>query len=153
MSVRPFVSTRLPTLYRTSIIATEATMLVFPSRCSLAIHSSRAVLSSRLYVRPRSFSGYLPASSWQAHTLLLDTGVALLVLDGELWARSPSDLARYRQELCRDSTANINLKRSVAAYTWAKQWSNTWKGKLRITPTVIVELSRAQQVKLKMAIP
>ena len=96
----------------------------------------------------------------KAQTLLIDTSLATLILDGELWERSPTDLCMYRPELCTflaqgsgkdPHYKNVNLRRSLAAYSWAsclRKPETTWRGDLRITPTVIMELFRARQVIL-----
>ena len=111
-----------------------------------------------------------------AQILLIDTSFASLILDGELWNTSPADYCRYRPEVLyqillasvkksgneaislpilnpRDVVFedNINLRRSLMAHEWAASLqdpSTRWKGDLRITPTVLMELSRAQQVML-----
>ena len=111
-----------------------------------------------------------------AQILLIDTSFASLILDGELWNRSPADYCRYQPEVLyqillasvkksgneaialpifnpRDVIfeENINLRRSLMAHEWAASLQDStirWRGDLRITPTVLMELSRAQQVML-----
>ena len=83
---------------------------------------------------------------------LLDTNVATLILDGELWKRSPSTMMRYRPEFkaaLQEATNyedapkhNSVLSRSVQAYKWAKKQTEP----LILSATVNMELDFAPQV-------
>ena len=96
---------------------------------------------------------------------VLDSSVANLVLDGELWERCPCALVPYKVELqaalfCVEGGGEQrkigdivphtqHLPRAISAYKWARglqQAGNT--NALFITPTVGNELMRALQVSL-----
>ena len=111
-----------------------------------------------------------------AQILLIDTSFASLILDGELWSCSPADYCRYRPEILyqivlasvkksrdkaivlpqevafkENKNININIRRSLMAHEWAASLhdpTTRWNGDLRIIPTILMELSRAQQVTL-----
>ena len=96
---------------------------------------------------------------------VLDSSVANLILDGELWERCPCALVPYKVELqaalfCVEGGGEQrkigdivphtqHLPRAISAYKWARglqQAGNT--NALFITPTVGNELMRALQVSL-----
>ena len=86
-------------------------------------------------------------------TILVDTSLASLILDGELWKSSPSDLRRYRSDMQFDrkpENNNRDLQRSILAHTWA-QTLRCNNVDLRMTPTVAEELSDAGQVSTLLA--
>ena len=89
-------------------------------------------------------------SSVVTQTILVDTSLASLIMDGELWKRSPADLRHYRQDLIgqEPEKTSTNLQRSIAAHSWAHslRCSNKYRADLRITPTVMDELTDARQV-------
>lgn len=91
-----------------------------------------------------------------AQIMLIDTSLATLILDGELWTRSPMEYCHYRPEVVNlpqdvASEENTNLRRSLIAHDLAaslRDPTTHWRGDLRVTPTVIMELTRARQVML-----
>ena len=134
-------------------------------------------MAMQMLRKASGWSRFRAAHGSTAQILLLDTSLATLILDGELWTRSPADYCHYRPEVIyqillasvkktgksgdeaislpnpRDVAfeENIKLRRSLMAHDWAtsiKVPPTRWKGDLRITPTVLMELSRAQQVML-----
>ena len=79
----------------------------------------------------------------------LDTSVASLILDGELFKRRPDLMYRYMPELANSTSEEVrqhdSIQRVIAAYGWCKQFTASG-GKLMITPTVMLELMSAPQV-------
>jgi hypothetical protein len=86
-------------------------------------------------------------------TYLLDSSVATLILDGELWGREPYTLLGHRKELrlqleqTRVSLQELEnksatLRRSLAAFRFVQQRQAAGSPPLLITPTVGLELSR-----------
>ena len=83
---------------------------------------------------------------------MLDTNIATLILDGELWNRSPSTMMSYRPEFfaaVQEATNyqdaykyNSVLSRSIQAYKWATKYDKP----LIISATVQMELDFAPQV-------
>ena len=76
-----------------------------------------------------------------------------MLLNGELWNRSPYDLVRarlYLERICRDHSLDeapnfdSELSRSIKAYKWHCMHHD--KVKLGIPPTVGLELTRTTQV-------
>ena len=100
----------------------------------------------------RTLALYSRASTSSAvtQTILVDTSLASLVMDGELWKRSPADLRHYRQDVIgqEPEKTSTNLQRSIAAHSWAHslRFSNKYRADLRITPSVMDELTDARQV-------
>ena len=100
----------------------------------------------------RTLALYSRASTSSAvtQTILVDTSLASLVMDGELWKRSPADLRHYRQDVTEQEPekTSTNLNRSIAAHSWAHslRCNNEYRADLRITPTVMDELTDARQV-------
>lgn len=91
---------------------------------------------------------------------LLDSSVATLILDGELWNREPYTLLGHRKELrlqleltvhkmslCDLEVRSGTLRRSVAAFNFIKQRQASGTQPLLITPTVGLELSRSKKVR------
>ena len=81
----------------------------------------------------------------------LDTSVAGLILDGELWTRSPEKLPRYYPELswACSSIEEMGVHPTVNRIRLAYEWSQEFKqsgGRLMITPSVKLELLSAPQV-------
>ena len=80
----------------------------------------------------------------------LDTSVAELILDGELWSREPGKLPHYMSELqyvcplLSKMSSHKSIERVVSAHRWSVDY---WpgKGRLFVTPTVKVELLSAPQ--------
>ena len=92
-------------------------------------------------------------SAWASTSVILvDTSLASLIMDGELWDRSPADLRLYRQDVIdpEPEKNSLNLKRSIAAHSWAQSLrrsnDSSLRVDLRITPTVWQELANARQV-------
>ena len=88
---------------------------------------------------------------------ILDSSVATLILDGELWERSPFTLFGYRKELRLQvekmdvslvdlENHSLTLRRSLSGYRFVKDRIATGAPPLLITPTVGLELSRSDQV-------
>ena len=82
----------------------------------------------------------------------LDTSVAGLILDGELWTRSPEKLPRYYPELSWASCSSLkevgdhpSVQRVRMAYEWSKEFKHSG-GRIMITPSVKLELLSAPQV-------
>ena len=98
----------------------------------------------------------------QAKSYILDTSVAKLILDGELWSREPGLLVRYHTDLQAtllhpDSKmtfrglegTSFTVQRAINAWKWAQNVIQTQQGtgtKLLVTPTVQNELLDALQV-------
>ncbi len=98
----------------------------------------------------------------QPKMYILDTSVAGLMLDGELWSREPGLLVRYHKDLQTtllhpDSKVTLSdlegssstVQRSVHAWKWTQSIIQTQKNtgtKLLVTPTVQNELTDALQV-------
>ena len=91
---------------------------------------------------------------------VLDTSVASLILDGELWTREPGVLVGYKKDLQTSlfhtekkktltdlQQESMYLQRAVNAHAWAKSVIGTGRTKLLLTPTVQVELALAPQVR------
>ena len=98
---------------------------------------------------------------------VMDTSVASLILDGELWSREPGLLVRYHKDLeasllhpdskmvLRDLEQTHTVKRSVSAWKWAQdvvENQGTTGVRLVITPTVQSELTDAMQVCCKLCV-
>lgn len=92
-------------------------------------------------------------------TYLLDSSVATLILDGELWVREPYTLLGHRKELWLQleqtkisldqlEVRSTTLKRSLAAYRFMEQRQASGARPLLITPTVGLELSRSKKVRI-----
>ena len=88
---------------------------------------------------------------------LLDTSVASLILDGELWTRYPSALVNHKADVQAELfhgreprtldglPAKVSLSRSINAWKWAELVA---PGSIYITPTVQNELMIAPQVSM-----
>lgn len=80
--------------------------------------------------------------------IFVDTSLASLIMDGELWSRSPADLRLYRGDISifdpEPAKNSLNLKRSIVAHSWAQSFGDS--PNLRITPRVWQELASARQV-------
>lgn len=88
---------------------------------------------------------------------LLDSSVATLILDGELWDRVPYTLLGHRKELRLQleqtkvslqqlETKSITLQRSIAAFRFVQRRQAAGSTPLLITPTVGLEVSRSKKV-------
>lgn len=83
----------------------------------------------------------------------LDTSVAGLILDGELFSRAPEKMAAFMPELKFASTkaeldAHAEADRIKLAYKWSREFLGGG-GCLMITPTARVKLISAPQVSYK----
>ena len=83
----------------------------------------------------------------------LDTSVAGLILDGELFSRAPEKMAAFMPELKFAGTkaeleAHGGADRIKLAYKWSREFLGGG-GRLMITPTARVELISAPQVSYK----
>ena len=95
-------------------------------------------------------------------SVFVDTSFASLVLDGELWQRSPSSLAIHRPavaealRLSRTSTEveriNFYIRRCVLAYTYAAKRKAEGLPPLLLPPTVLYELRFATQVSVSRGV-
>ena len=105
----------------------------------------------------RSSDKELRSAMADQSNFFLDTNVASLILDGELWNRSPSTLMGHRKELVPAwemaqhhlqsvPKFNLELARSVSAFSWAQQRFASKSPPLLLSPTVQHELSAASQV-------
>ena len=98
---------------------------------------------------------------------VLDTSVASLILDGELWSREPGLVVRYHTDLqatllrpdlkmvLSDLEQTHTVKRSMSAWKWAQDMiknQETTGVRLVVTPTVQSELTSAMQVCCKLYI-
>ena len=120
--------------------------------------SSRLFQSQQYYGRLCAEHDELADNSDLGGTYMLDSSVATLILDGELWYREPYTLLGHRKEL-RLQLEHTNmslreleeksgtLRRSLAAFHFMKQRQTSGALPLLITPTVGLELSRSQQVR------
>jgi hypothetical protein len=93
---------------------------------------------------------------------VLDSSVANLILDGEMWDRCPSSLVAYKVELqaalfggeggerrkLKDIVEHTQyLPRAISAYRWAMELGTSRQpGTLYVTPSVHDELIRSLQV-------
>ena len=93
---------------------------------------------------------------------VLDTSVASLILDGDLWERYPSVLLGYKADLqaalfhqeeeskrrmLKDlPTYSPYLQRAISAHNWSKKILSDGSPKLLLPPTAQVELAMASQV-------
>ena len=94
----------------------------------------------------------------KSDTYVLDTTVATLVLDGELWEREPYVLVGHHEYLLVELEKNVSLlelefksrmlKQSHAAFQFAKERQASGAGPLFITPTAGLMLSRCQKVRI-----
>ena len=102
-------------------------------------------------------------SDSSTNVYLLDSSVATLILDGELWEREPYTLMGHRKELrlqieqTKISLRELEkksgtLRRSLAAYRFMKHRQALGAQPLLITPTVGLELSRSKKVRILSAI-
>ena len=100
----------------------------------------------------------MAANSDLGVTYLLDSSVATLILERELWDREPYTLLGHRKELrlqlerTKMSLRELEeksgtLRRSLAAFHFMRQRQASGARSLLITPTVGLELSRSQKVK------
>ena len=83
----------------------------------------------------------------------LDTSVAGLILDGELFSRAPEKMTMFMPELKYTSTkadleTHPGAERIKLAYKWSRDFLGGG-GRLMITPTARVELMSAPQVSYK----
>ena len=92
-----------------------------------------------------------------ANTYVLDSTVAALVLDGELWEREPYLLVSHHEDLLlqleKMSLLELELKspmlkQSLAVFDFAKQRHASGAGPLFTTPTAGLALSRCQKVRI-----
>ena len=90
-------------------------------------------------------------------SFLLDTCVTSLILNGELWDRSPATLMgcrpdvyaawRFAKEETKDAQKHhTELQKSIAAYEWAKDRVKRGSPHLYLSPTIQEELVHAEQV-------
>ena len=97
-----------------------------------------------------------------AKLYILDTSVAGLILDGELWSREPERVVPYHKDLdaaLAHTRSNMRLsdltyssstvKRALDAWKWAEAIKQKDQ-RLVITPTVRAELMEAGQVGCKL---
>ena len=160
----PSVCSRPSTAYNSSAFRT---LRLLSARSSSTLGPLRA-RPMYTYSRPSSTAGEAPLvfcapllharllSDSTSFRYSLDTSVVSLILNGELWHRSPYDLIRARSYLarvCQDHSleqapdVDPELSRSLKAYRWCCMHSD--KVQLCVTPTVDLELSRTTQVRSK----
>ena len=112
--------------------------------------AQRSVISSFLLSVRLVFTLQFGSYSVDMSYYILDTSVASLILDGELWERDPHCLMGHRKELlflksdkqCEDTqqlpTHSLVLRRSLNGYKWVKERLSKDQLPLLITPTVKV---------------
>lgn len=90
-------------------------------------------------------------------SFLLDTCVSTLILNGELWQRSPATLMgsrvdiyaawRFSNEvLAKVGDHHLELEKSIKAYQWAVERQVKGAPPLYISPTVQEEMQHSDQV-------
>ncbi len=92
---------------------------------------------------------------------VLETNIAVSILDGELWSREPAALVEYKKDLQsllfhsgseRKTLSDLEresdyLQKALKAWRWAERVvKGPGSAKLLLTPTVQAELSDALQV-------
>ena len=92
-------------------------------------------------------------------SFLLDTSVASLILNGELWERSPATLmgskpdiyAAWRlgdEDLSETPRHHLELDKSIKAFAWAVKRRENGSPPLYLSPTVQEELQKTKQVAI-----
>ena len=92
-----------------------------------------------------------------SESFLLDTCVASLILNGELWKRSPATLMQSRvdvyaawrlanEDISATPQHNLELEKSIKAHRWALERCERGSPSLYLSPTVQEELAKTQQV-------
>ena len=88
---------------------------------------------------------------------LLDSSVATLILDAELWDREPYTLLGHRKKMRLQveqfkvslqglEMKSVTLRRLLAAFRFVQQRQAAGSPPLLITPTIGLELSRSKKV-------
>ena len=108
-----------------------------------------------MFYRPLTTFTGAALTSVEKRRYVLDSNVATLILDGELWERSSASLIYYRPSYYGDALRkadyrpmeafhhSLQLRRSVKAYEWAKSRVERHLPPLLIPPR---ELSLSSQV-------
>ena len=92
-----------------------------------------------------------------SESFLLDTCVATLILNGELWDRSPATLMSSRvdmyaawrlsnEDLKTAPDHHLELNKSIKAYRWVVERQEKGAPPLYLSPTVQEELQHTEQV-------
>lgn len=92
-------------------------------------------------------------------SFLIDTCVASLILNGELWERSPATLMGSRpdiyaawrlgdEDLSKTPRHHLELEKSTKAYAWAVKRRENGSPPIYLSPTVQEELQKAKQVAI-----
>ena len=92
-------------------------------------------------------------------SFLLDTSVASLILNGELWERSPATLmgskpdtyAAWRlgdEDLSKTPCHHLELEKSTKAFAWAVKRRENGSPPIYLSPTVQEELQKTKQVAI-----
>ena len=98
---------------------------------------------------------HMHRSQLERKAYFLDTSVASLVLDGDLFHREPENITRYMSDVrfsCKsleEVGEHKSVLKTVAAYNWAKKFVEGG-GRLLLTPTVTTELLLAPQVTIEL---
>ena len=138
--------TEYPDLNGINTGCTRLPVLYVPRSQQVAMYNIMITTVLRRTRTPRRMYSALNLAS--TTIIFVDTSLASLVMDGELWSRSPADLRLYRGDIGifdpEPAKNSLNLKQSIAAHSWAQAFGGS--SNLRITPRVWQELASARQV-------
>ena len=130
----------------------------------LPVWSSQAGGSPMLFLLVSFFFSWRELSTSamdrsMTESFLLDTSVASLILNGELWERSPATLmgskpdiyAAWRlgdEDLSKTPRHHLELEKSTKAFAWAVKRRENGSPPIYLSPTVQEELQKTKQVTI-----